>query len=830
MFLQKHHESIPKITVAGLTFVKKGKGEAPCECVNCNWQFLAMRQQDYDRYRYMTTVAPAVAETSLANFINQIHTDRAYLAGLCETHGNTILSRWKKKSQNKREALLLLADPSIEKEPWFRLRIEGDITTWQELRKHRKSWLLPHMNIATMKANPSVLLGLLHHRVHHSPEEWAPFDSHQLMKGWILGYFDLEYCGKYCVVMHGTNYGKLVHWNKEPAERWDIVGYPRALLIIEAQALMFSRLRAIVDLILEGVDRDIASASDKWQEMVRAGFKQSNNIELWSDYVNQPFSAPPKFDVDHYCSIAKARMQVAQDHLWLLQTDPAYFRRFVKVLAVGEVYRTPWRYVLIAKDIPLAVEDYMTWRGLFDEWSHVRDHYRRFQDSIYQGQMLPRRLELSLILLESTLLTRVDLRIKHLSGYIAQRPGFQHIWEWTMLTTPPSKPGQQMFAATRKTDKESAYEQYCKDTLDWTLTELQSRPNDESRFDQAELFARLEAHLAEASPEERARLDETVYAKMSDFAAQHEMLVALKLLRPAFVHPGIEEVRKLAKENSTPSTRFLIWNAAEYKSKLRAFPAESIKLLEQLTPASGRKNEAWLASRTAERKVLTSFWDQARVIFREELTFTSMEQEEIDDAISVISISNSAEFAEIVENEQSQVSSAIAAAAAALTRKTTKVAPEGSSWDTGPDVSTLTIEERAIKPKTRPLESLNVGINQAAPLEPAIDTEVEFVTDQQHILATTRVLGVIKKMYPTSVEETSAKDTDWDLFVHAMNDLNFNARNVGGSGVAFEHPSKKKIIFHRPHPVAKIDSVMLQSMGKRLKKHFGWSRETFVGV
>lgn len=85
-------------------------------------------------------------------------------------------------------------------------------------------------------------------------------------------------------------------------------------------------------------------------------------------------------------------------------------------------------------------------------------------------------------------------------------------------------------------------------------------------------------------------------------------------------------------------------------------------------------------------------------------------------------------------------------------------------------------------------------------------------------------------MFPTSIEEVSAKDTDWDLFVHAMNDLNFNARNVGGSGVAFEHPSKMKIIFHRPHPVAKIDSVMLQSMVKRLKKHFGWSRETFVGV
>lgn len=828
MFLQKHNESVPKVAVAGLTFVWKGKGEPPCECVNCNSQFLSMNQQDYDRFRYKPVITPAAAKTTLAGFINQIDTNRAYLAGLCDKYGNTIISRWRKKSRNKREALLLLADPTIEKEPCFRLRIEGNIVRWQELREYRKSWLLPYMNTEIMKANPSVLLSLLHHRVHHSPEEWAAFDSHQLRQAWALGYFDLEYCGNYCVVMHGINHGKLVPWDKKAAESSDIVGYPRALLIIEAQALMFSRLRAIVDLILEGVDRNATSASDKWQEMVRAGFRQSNNIELWSDYVNQPFSAPPKFDVDYFCSIAEARMQAAQDHLWLLQTDPSYFRRFVRVLAVGEVYRTAWRYVLIAKDIHLAVEDYLVWRGLFDEWSSVRDHYRRFQDSIYPGQLLPRRLESSLILLESTLLTRVDLKIKHLSGFISQRPGFQHIWEWTVLTTPPSKPGQQMFAARRKTDKGSAYEQYCKDILDWTLTELQSRPNDDSRFDHSELFARLEAHLAEAGPEERVRLDETVYAKMSDFAAQHEMLFALRLHRPAFAHPGIEEVRKLVKENSKLSTRLLVVDAAAYKSKLHAFSAESIKLFEQSTPAVGRKNKAWLESRTAERTILTKFWEKARVSFREELTFTSMEQEEIDDAISVISVSNSTEHVEIVKNERLQVSAAITAAAT-LTKNTTNVTTEASSWDNGPDVSTLAIEERAAKPKTRPVQPASASVDKTALPETGIDTDIEF-TDRQRISATTRALEVIRKMYPASVEENSAKDTDWDLFVHAMNDLSFNARNIGGSGVAFEHPSRKKIIFHRPHPVAKIDSVMLQSMGKRLKKHFGWSRETFVGV
>jgi hypothetical protein len=386
-----------------------------------------------------------------------------------------------------------------------------------------------------------------------------------------------------------------------------------------------------------------------------------------------------------------------------------------------------------------------------------------------------------------------------------------------------------MFTGQRKTRRLPSYLHYREDTLDWTLTELQLRPNDDSRFEHYELFARLEVYLAEASPEERGRLDESVYAKVSDFAAQHEMLFALRLHLPAFVRREPEQLRKMARETLTPSTRLLIWDQVAYKSKLRAFPAESIKLLEQSTPAAGRKNEAWLDCRTAKRKVLTKFWDQARVTFREELTFTRMEQEEIDDAILVISVSNSIEYAELFENERLQVAEVIAAAASALTKSTAKVATDETFWDTGPDMSTLAIEERASKPKTRQSRPVDTAINALVPLQSGTDTVIES-TDQQQISATPRALEVIRKMFPTSVEESSTKDTDWDLFVHAMNDLQFNARNVGGSGVAFEHPSKKKIIFHRPHLVAKIDSVMLQSMGKRLSNHFGWSRETFVGV
>jgi len=65
--------------------------------------------------------------------------------------------------------------------------------------------------------------------------------------------------------------------------------------------------------------------------------------------------------------------------------------------------------------------------------------------------------------------------------------------------------------------------------------------------------------------------------------------------------------------------------------------------------------------------------------------------------------------------------------------------------------------------------------------------------------------------------------------VIAMEDAGFPAAHSGGSAVTFmQTGSNGRIIFHRPHPVAKIDQIMLKGFGKRMRKWFGWEKETFV--
>src|SRR5437762_10940873 len=95
------------------------------------------------------------------------------------------------------------------------------------------SWL----SLEVLKTNAAVLFGLLHNRTAYTLQDWTPYDSRQLIPSWACGHFNVEYSSK-CVVMYGRKYGELVDWQEGPAHRADIMGFPRARLVLEAQAYL----------------------------------------------------------------------------------------------------------------------------------------------------------------------------------------------------------------------------------------------------------------------------------------------------------------------------------------------------------------------------------------------------------------------------------------------------------------------------------------------------------------------------------------------------------------------------------------------------------------
>ena len=54
--------------------------------------------------------------------------------------------------------------------------------------------------------------------------------------------------------MYGPQYGQLSPWVADLAHRSDIIGFPRARLILEAQACLMQFLRRVVEQILQGIN------------------------------------------------------------------------------------------------------------------------------------------------------------------------------------------------------------------------------------------------------------------------------------------------------------------------------------------------------------------------------------------------------------------------------------------------------------------------------------------------------------------------------------------------------------------------------------------------
>lgn len=80
--------------------------------------------------------------------------------------------------------------------------------------------------------------------------------------------------------------------------------------------------------LLDGVEGQ--GSSEKWTELTRNGFGKTGEAGSWSAYINQPYSAPPNFNIDHLIKIASSRLAEADDHFWLLQTEPAYLHYTLK--------------------------------------------------------------------------------------------------------------------------------------------------------------------------------------------------------------------------------------------------------------------------------------------------------------------------------------------------------------------------------------------------------------------------------------------------------------------------------------------------------------------
>lgn len=626
--------------------------------------------------------------------------------------------------------------------------------------------------------------------------------------------------------MYGERYGELTTWEKDAAERWAIIGFPRANLVISAQASLMGFLRFVVQELLQGIDTSIAGRAEKWNQAATQGFKNINSVEFSSAYLNQPFSAPPLLDIDNLISIAGAKLDDLGDHIWLLQTDPGYLRRTIKEICVG--YNTPNLqpdaedyYQSIAIEILAEWEYFIGWKWIHGELRHIKAVMFEFRDSIRPGQPLPPKLDRALGALDVIIQEHLERHLAEISATFSTIPGCSAYQIENGVRVPhPTR-------ATR------SCEMMDQDLLRWTLFQLQWIIEDSPRkLDNAILFSMLDEHLSKSGSEERRRISGRLYQRISLAATANELLNALRLNRPLTTKRTIKDcvetetglVWRYSKiiHDAPVDAR---WYNIDSHKEMKMRWINTFETFDKHVMPVGKPDKTWIESFDKLWETFGKIWDIFGELQSSNFSYYGLTGEEMEKQYeSSLLGSTSPEFVVAFEFERKKLLARISGA------PRTKPSSTYVPW-----ISEPTTESAAIKTTSQPEKKKTRGQQTTAETEDLPDVEsLEIADEVKPVRGTVKTLqsyNILMSMLKSS--DDKGKMVEWNAFVTAMAEAGFTATSSGGSAVSFEADEnsqndwKGRIVFHEPHPVTKIDPIKLQDMGKRMKKWFGWDEDTF---
>lgn len=165
------------------------------------------------------------------------------------------------------------------------------------------------------------------------------------------------------------------------------------MLILEAQKNLLFILCDIVKQLGEGLeDTGIMVDGQNIIEIPKFEKKRSGDTELWSRFINQPFSEPPTFDIDHSTSIAQTKVNSFGDHPCYMQIDPGYLRRTIRNI----IYAIPDRnsqtrsgettYIIAFTEIEMDHGCCASWVWIFEEMKRVGELRLKYLDDIQGGK------------------------------------------------------------------------------------------------------------------------------------------------------------------------------------------------------------------------------------------------------------------------------------------------------------------------------------------------------------------------------------------------------------------------------------------------------------
>lgn len=657
------------------------------------------------------------------------------------------------------------------------------------------------------------------------------------------------------MIKHGANdaatYGQLLEWDDhEDAFVWLATRKQfqpgEGLAILEVQERLLNFLVECCRSLLHNIPTDKLTSDDAYPILPEPHVKTDRETNGFNSLLamksEAPYRVPAKLDLARIESVLEARRSAAEDHLWTLREDPAYFH---EVLLENKEHRQemildscgdkhpvfhPLRQeifwarlagcVSVDAFIPLEV-----FSELHSQARALRAIHTKHAKSISITKDLPADLLAAILKFQHYLLQAAKGYQDQLKKQVfASPPWRKHFFrepppdEVTSIIHVSSKPSMKLNDVERR--------------LMWLFRTLWEDGFDLKCIGLPLLVDEL-GRLVEKDPSASELLSAQIASAVGDLSIIAQCLGQLDSYLPwarGFAHNLVDQGKGIEKEYDT---RASLWDTIP-----TSFSDRNMKLSRRnpgtlVNPAGGkfaypvekkRTKENVEALRQAEKN-LDEVWSAVdRIVYAK---CGSLQGTAIHRLLSQPhrTLQRTPEWVDPPSSGAKQTREPVLDPSLASLYKplSTIYIGELGPASSAPKVSST---QSKTKTKTRAHASSNDAVEEEP--TPAVTLDLQ-QPEIPSIPVDALALKVFRTIFFNPAVTSSPGEVSWTDFLHAMTSTGlFAAEKLYGSVWQFTNLDGLRIQFHEPHPKAKMPFTTARRFGRRLNRSFGWEGSCFV--
>ena len=743
----------------------------------------------------------------------QIFRDYHALNGILARFEDVIRKRWVKKTRDQRKKVLLTAWPNMSTthRPDFAALRSESLDQRKSGTKYKHAYMFPFINLEDLVKAKNLLL-LFHSRGHNLPSvfAWTDLKTQSLyLASGAARVLSLE--GHTMLLTNqatASTYGCLISHKDNPhAAEMCQLGTGQdpglGLLVLELQEKLLQFLVQCAQLVLHDLlstgPTNIPAPLSLPPPVVGSDTEWPSVASVAAE---APYRVPSSFDFDRMKALIDAKRAEAEDYICSLREDPGFFRdaiyeyadhqyeilicmegRFEADFERGsnEFWETTLRDAITEKHRNLL--QWESARQYIVQLSHLRDQY---DAEIRPDRKLPSEYE------------ETFCHFAYLLHHM--RSDCVEALKITMACSPPLRNHLECIpeeTSTRVILKPGSPPAWLEEIL-WLLQALVDRDQSkcygiDNLLDELNRFTRMEKR--------KDIITERVSTSLSNLAVLFELESALAWHQPSINLLSVPKDQIFDKFDKETELMMACENTMDIFSR-----DDVRELLDKMQyPSERKRTQAVVEKMRRAEAILDSFWNGLDEHFRNENGGSL--QELLASVVPPRTLERTPEWVEpILPSPLKDIN---------------RVPLDDVILDLEQCTqSTLTLD---------PVTSSKIKIKTRSD---AIDTQLPdehspSSSPSPTIAVSSRALKVFSALFHDP-HSNPPGEIPWTEFLQAFSSAGFAVQKQYGSAWLFTPKSGKPILFHEPHPVAKIPILVARRHGRRLNRAYEWTRDTFV--